>query len=218
MDELPVVGILLAAGSGSRLGTPKALLRDPAGEPLLARAVAALSGGGCASVVVVLGSQAMAARRLLLGGPRVDVVVAEDWARGMGFSLRAGLDRTRELAGLAGGPQPSPTDDGVLPVGAIVTLVDLPDVTAAVVGRLVSTARVGGPSTLARAAYQGRAGHPVLLGRAYWVAAAVAAEGDRGARVLLSSPRTQLVECGDLAGGRDLDTPADLADWQAGRW
>lgn len=224
----PVVGIVLAAGAGSRLGTPKALVRSADGAPLVARAVAALADGGCARIVVVLGAEAMAAQRLLLGGPRVEVVVASDWAQGMGFSLRAGLDATRAAvaeearAALEGMPPErvgvAPPDPPAPPVAVVVTLVDLPDVGADVVRRLADQARAGGPTTLARAAYQGRPGHPVVLGRAYWAAAAVAADGDRGARVLLANPRTVLVECGDLATGRDLDTGDDLADWHEGRW
>ena len=56
------MGIVLAAGSGTRFGMPKVLAAD-----WLSRAVDALSDGGCAEVV------------------------AEDWADGMAASLRAGL-------------------------------------------------------------------------------------------------------------------------------
>ena len=50
----PVVAIVVAAGSGSRLGAdvPKALV-PVAGVPLLARAVAQLAAGGVAEVIVV---------------------------------------------------------------------------------------------------------------------------------------------------------------------
>lgn len=51
---VPVVAIVVAAGSGSRLGAevPKALV-EVAGVPLLARAVAQLAAGGVHEVVVV---------------------------------------------------------------------------------------------------------------------------------------------------------------------
>ncbi|MDO9496643.1 MAG: NTP transferase domain-containing protein, partial [Nocardioides sp.] len=103
-------GLLLAAGAGSRLGTPKALVHDAAGS-WLARATATLREGGCDDVTVVLGAGADEALSLL-DGLGVDVVIASDWAEGMSASLRAGLR--------------------ALPAGAdaaVELLVDLPDVT-----------------------------------------------------------------------------------------
>ena len=61
-------------------------------------------------------------------------------------------------------------------------------------------------SVLARAAYDGIPGHPVLLGREHWAAVREGAVGDRGARGHLAGPRTRLVECGDLATGVDVDS------------
>ena len=83
-------GLLLAAGAGRRMGMPKALVRDDVGEPWLLRGVATLREGGCEDVTVVLGAAADEASALL-DGAGVDVVVATDWAEGMGASLRAGL-------------------------------------------------------------------------------------------------------------------------------
>ena len=40
---MTVAGLLLAAGAGRRMGTPKALLRDPAGVPFLDRPAQSLS-------------------------------------------------------------------------------------------------------------------------------------------------------------------------------
>lgn len=53
--EVPVVAIVVAAGSGSRLGgpIPKAL-RDVGGVPLVARSVAQLAAGGVGAAVVVV--------------------------------------------------------------------------------------------------------------------------------------------------------------------
>jgi CTP:molybdopterin cytidylyltransferase MocA len=67
-----------------------------------------------------------------------------------------------------------------------------------------------GPSTLARATYHGRPGHPVLLGRDHWTGAAGSAAGDKGARDYLATHDVREVDCGDLATGRDVDHPSDL--------
>jgi CTP:molybdopterin cytidylyltransferase MocA len=178
--------MLLAAGAGTRYGGPKALARDPDGTSWLLRAVHALVP--CDGVVVVLGAEAARVAELL--PPSVDVVMAADWADGMGASLRAGLTAVADA-----------DVDGVL-----VSLVDLPDLTAAVVARVLAAA--AGPDSLVRASYDGEPGHPVLIGRDHWADVTAAAVGDRGARDYLAGATVTLVECGDLATGRDVDERA----------
>lgn len=181
-------GLLLAAGAGTRMGRPKALMRDHDGTSWLRRTVAVLQQGGCEVVTVVLGARADEATTLLEGTDAA-VVVAEKWSEGMGASLQTGL---RAL-------------EGSDAVAAVVMLVDLPDVTAEVV-RLVA-ARVTAPGQLARASYAGRPGHPVVIGRDHWAAAADSVVGDQGARDYLASHGVVDVECADLATGRDRDLP-----------
>jgi CTP:molybdopterin cytidylyltransferase MocA len=171
------------------MGTPKALVSDAAGSWLV-RGVRALDDGGCSGVTVVLGARSAEAVGFL-DGLGVDVVVASDWAQGMSASLRAGL--------------------GALPAdaeAAVVLLVDLPDVTADVVRRVVDAGT--GPDALARATYDGRPGHPVLIGRDHWAGVVALATGDRGARDYLDTHPTTPVECGDLASGRDVDAQPGL--------
>ncbi|MGZ4438044.1 MAG: nucleotidyltransferase family protein [Nocardioides sp.] len=193
---MTVTGLLLAAGEGRRMGMPKVLLRDRQDVPYVDRAVGRLLDGGCAEVTVVLGAAAESARGLLDEAgwgedDAVSVVVADDYAQGMGASLRAGLDA---LAGCGSS-------------AVLVSLVDLPDVDEAVVARVLDAH--DGPATLARATYAGVPGHPVLLGRDHWTGVAATAEGDRGARAYLAGHEVRVVECGDLATGRDEDEPAD---------
>lgn len=179
------------------MGGPKALVRLD-GERLALRAVRALAEGGCAPLTVVLGARAGEVEAALRADGLADdvaTVVAADWAEGMGASLRCGL---RALAAY------SP-----VPEAALVHLVDLPGVTAGAVRR---TARARpGPEALVRAAYDGRAGHPVLIGRHHWAGVIDAATGDAGARGYLAGhPALELVECGDLAVPDDVDTPEQL--------
>ncbi|HET6529482.1 MAG TPA: NTP transferase domain-containing protein, partial [Actinoplanes sp.] len=51
-----VAGLLLAAGAGRRMGTPKALLRDPDGTAWVTRSARVLVAGGCRPVLVVVGA------------------------------------------------------------------------------------------------------------------------------------------------------------------
>jgi CTP:molybdopterin cytidylyltransferase MocA len=181
-----VVGVLLAAGAGTRMGRPKALVSDKGGSWLL-RSCVTLRNGGCDDVVVVIGAQASRARALL-GDLPVVVVEATDWADGMSASLRAGLDHT--AAGDAD--------------AALVHLVDLPDVGPQVVARLIE---IVSADALARAVYEGQPGHPVLIGRDHWDGVMHEAVGDRGARDYLVAHGVLDVECGDLASGHDIDQP-----------
>lgn len=184
------VGIVLAAGAGHRYGQPKATVLDPDGTSWLVRAVASLVDAGCSEVIAVLGAQSDVAREHLSGLRSVRAVLAPDWAEGVSASLRAGL------AAL-------PTAEDV--DRAVITLVDLPDVSGAVVARVLAAAE--GDTALARATYSGQPGHPVVVGRSHWLALAASASGDRGAGPYLSAFGAVEVECADLASGRDIDVP-----------
>ncbi len=175
---MAVAGLVLAAGAGTRYGQPKAPVLFE-GERLVDRAVRVLTEGGCTPVVVVLGAW--------IGHVEgADVVVNDTWPEGMGTSLRAGLERLE-------------TDPEV--DAAIVTLVDVPGVTAPAVRRLVECA-----APLAMATFHGERGHPVRLGRDTWPAVFEVAHGDEGARRLLRGrDDVQLVEVGDVADGYDID-------------
>ncbi len=202
------VGLVLAAGEGRRLGGPKALVADAAGQTWLARAVAALHDGGVADVTVVVGAAASMVRGEVPAGCRV--VEATDWADGMAVSLGAGL---AALAAGATGDRGAVTNGSTAAADAvIVMLVDTPGVGAGVIRRL---ADLVAPRILARAAYQGQPGHPVLIGRDHWAGVRGTARGDRGARDYLSSRPVTLVECSDIGSGADVDTPELLAEWRA---
>lgn len=174
-----VTGIVLAAGAGTRAGGPKALLRMPDGTPWLELACAFLRDSGCDRVVAVLGAQSRIARPLV---PHwAEVVVADEWEAGMSASLRAGL------AAAAGG-------------AALVTLVDLPELPAAVGLRVMAAS-----GALRQAMFGGEPGHPVYIAAEHVDAAAASLTGDRGARRYLVEHGVVEVECGDLWDGVDRD-------------
>ena len=205
-----VAGLLLAAGGGRRLGgRPKALLPYE-GRPLVEHAVAVLRAGGCGPVHVVLGAAAdeVRARADLAGCVLVDNPA---WTSGMGSSLRAGL---ASLAAAGGPPGRSPVGAPAGPAAAVIALVDQPGVTGEAVARVVAAARAGRDpvSALVSAMYDGRRGHPVLIGASRWAGVACSAGEDRGARTYLRehAEQTVLVECGDISDHADIDTPADL--------
>ena len=182
---MAVTGVVLAAGAGTRMGMPKALVVQH-GEPWSARAVRLLLDAGCDRVVVVLGASAAEARLLVPTDDTVSTIVNENWPSGMASSLRAGLTT---LSGTA-----SAGDT------ALITLVDTPDLPVGAVRRVLASG-----SSLARAVYDGRPGHPVLLGFDHWAAVSASVTGDQGARAYLDANGVTDVECGDLWNGRDID-------------
>ena len=185
--------LILAAGAGSRMGLPKALLEFE-GRLLVERAVETALAGGCADVTVVLGARADEVRQRAELGP-ARVVVNGDWAKGMGSSLRAGLTALTALEFLD---------------AALVLLVDQPFVGPAAVRAVLDARRDG--ARLAAASYRGERGHPVLFGREHWAEASRSATGDAGARAFLAAHAADLVlvPCDAVADPRDLDTREDL--------
>jgi CTP:molybdopterin cytidylyltransferase MocA len=178
---VPVAGLVLAAGAGTRFGREPKLLARLGGIPVLEHAVrAACAVPALERIVVVLGAHAdRVLREVDLG--RAEPVVCERWADGQAASLRCGLEA---LAG----------------AGAVVVLLgDQPLVTPQVIARLAAAP----PGS--RAAYGGVPGHPAVLGPRL-VRRALRLRGDTGLR----DERWRLVEVGHLASGRDIDTPEDL--------
>jgi CTP:molybdopterin cytidylyltransferase MocA len=180
-----VAGLVLAAGAGTRFGGPKAVV-ELAGERLVDRAVRVLREGGVSRTYVVGGAVALE----VVGA---SVVTNPDWATGMGSSLRVGL------AAMTGDVE-----------AALVLLVDQVGLTSAAVSRVLAAG--ADPDRLATATYDGRRGHPVLIGRAHWREVTATAVGDVGAREMLAanSDRVVTVECGDVATDVDVDRPEDL--------
>ncbi len=185
-DPGTVAGVLLAAGDGSRLGRPKALV-VVGGLTLASRGVAVLRDGGAAPLIVVTGAADVDI-------PGAATVHNPRWRTGMGSSLSAGLKAV-------------PADC----TAAVVALADQPLVGAESVRRLIGAHRAG--ASVAVAAYDGKPRNPVLIAREYWPQAIELAVGDVGARPFLRarSELVTLVECGDTGRPDDIDTTADLA-------
>ena len=207
-----MAGVLLAAGEGSRLGRPKALV-EFGGQSLAERGVNLLRAGGADPVLVVTGAAPV---RL----DRIHTVHNDQWRTGMGSSLRAALRALTAAELPAGTAAELPAGTGGEPdrtalpgcVGAVVVaLADQPLVGAGAVARLIAAYRDG--ASVVVAAYDGRPRNPVLLAREHWPEVIATADGDQGARAFLRA-RPELVtviECGDTGRPDDIDTAEDLA-------
>ena len=185
-------GIVLAAGESRRMGRPKALLPWH-GSTFVETVVARLAGADLDPILVVIGAHAELTRaKVALTG--ADWIDNPDWSTGQAGSLR------RAVALL-------PSDV----TAVVVALVDQPQIDSVLVRRLVQwRAQSGAP--VVRPVWNGRGGHPMLLGSEVFP------------RILAAGPTETTFEMlQDFRAGHvdvpveddsiliDFDTPDDLA-------
>lgn len=154
----PIVGILLAAGSGSCFGSDKLLHPLANGRPL-ALAAAERLHATCERAIAAVrpGSDEFAAR---LAGEGYEVVVSAQAPYGMGHSLAAGVRAS---------PQAS---------GWLVALADMPGIALSTYQCIADALRGG--ASIAAPVLDGRRGHPVGFAR-QWFEALANLSGDAGA-------------------------------------
>ncbi|MHB8797608.1 MAG: nucleotidyltransferase family protein [Thermoanaerobaculia bacterium] len=185
-----IVGVLLAAGAGTRFGGGKLLAPLPDGTPVGVRAARSLRAGVDRAIAVVRPEDVPLAAVLssegleILAFPRAD--------EGMGASLAFGVGQVPDASGW------------------IVALADMPFVRPSTVGA-VRRALENGDLVVAPS-FRGRRGHPVGFG-ARLFDDLTRLSGDEGARALLVRLKNQVVllECDDAGVLRDVDTVEDLS-------
>lgn len=185
-----VVGLVLAAGAGSRFGGAK-LLATVGGRPMLQHVLDALAAAGVGEVVVVLGRDAAAVESAIAWRGERRVVNPEP-ERGLASSLQVGFVAVGPAAG-----------------AILVALGDQPLVSVEVIRSLLDAPREAGRAVVVPAYADERAHNPVLLCPAAFGLVAEAT-GDRGLGPVLAA-HPELVTAVDVAGANpDVDTPADL--------
>jgi molybdenum cofactor cytidylyltransferase len=194
-DPARVVGLVLAAGRGTRMGHGQnKLLAELDGKALIAHAVDAALGAGLAAVWVATGHEAQRVHAAL-GARPVRFAHNPEFASGLASTLRAGL--------LAMGGD----CDAV-----VVLLGDMPHVRADDVRCLVTAFERSGRRAICVPEHAGRRGNPVL-----WPVserdALLELTGDMGGRELLRAREAQLVRVPLEHAGVlfDVDTQSDLA-------
>jgi len=163
-----------------------------AGPTALAAVVRTLLAAGLPEIAVVAGAHVEAVREAMPAQePRARVVVHPGWANGQLSSLLAGLDALidERLEGL------------------MVTLVDVPLVSAATVTAVVHAWRQH-RAPITRPVQSGRHGHPVVFDRAVFDDLR-RADPAIGAKAVFASHRVFDVEVLDEGAFVDLDTPDD---------
>jgi molybdenum cofactor cytidylyltransferase len=189
--RLVVGAVLLAAGSGSRLGhRPKSLL-ELGGVPLIRRQLIALSGAGVDEVVVVLGHHADAIELAVRDFP-VTLAVNPSPDRGQNSSVLVGLTRL------------SAKVDAV-----IVALADQPLVNSQDISDLIGAFKKRSGAAMVVPRVAGLPGNPVIFEatlRDEWQAGAAAGRQWRDA----NPDRVQWFDSDNQRFRVDIDTEDDL--------
>ncbi len=183
-------GLLLAAGSSSRLGHAKQLLVFE-GKTLIRRSTETLLDAGCRAVVVVLGAEIDGSVAEIEDLP-VHVCINKNWETGMGSSIIAGLEELRLL-------DPNLT-------AIVITLCDQPYVTSHHIRSLIDRSQVSN-SPIVAAKYGETIGVPALFSRSLFDEL-MRSTGDKGARQMIRNHRNvEIIEI--QAAVTDIDTLED---------
>lgn len=183
--------VILAAGGSSRFGEPKQLIRFR-GKSLVRRTIDAACEAGCSPVVVVIGSEDEKLYREL---DRTNVIRAQnqEWTRGIGSSIRCGLQGL-----ISSAPD----------VEASVLLVcDQPAVDARVIERLIALRETTGKSIVA-SSYADTLGVPAVFDRSLF-AELLSLDDEAGAKPIISRNRNRVEQCPLPEGEIDIDTRED---------
>jgi molybdenum cofactor cytidylyltransferase len=186
-----IVGVLLAAGSGSRFGGEKLLHPLEDGVAIAAHAARNLVAVLPDVVAVVRWGDFPLYDMLEQEG--CQVTMFQGAARGMGASLAHGIGEARGADGW------------------VVALADMPRIAPATIRSVVAALEEG--ATIVAPVHGGERGHPVGFGAALH-GELIALDGDQGARAVLERHRAalKLVECGDPNVLYDIDRKSDLAE------
>lgn len=185
-----LLGIVLAAGHGRRMGGAKALL-EIGGRALALRHVERLLEVGCASVIVVVRPETARALSRRLHDPRVSIRIA--WTASQAESLAEAL---RLL--------PASSGDTLF-----ITPVDMLPADVSTHHALVNA--LTGTTLAATPTFGGRGGHPVLVQRSVLVPYETAGPDLPPLNEVLASTTRARVEVTDETILGDLDTPSDVA-------
>lgn len=199
-----VAGIILAAGTGSRMGRTKQLLPFR-GKPILTHVLSNSLASDLNPLVLVLGFQAESIIRTLDTGP-AELCINKDYKQGMAASIRAGLNALK-LNQIKSGPMESSQIPSLPFDAALFILGDQPLVSPRVLQKIT---RAWQPGKIVVPRFKGRPGNPVLFDRKFFPDLS-ALKGDVGGRALFERYSEDVVPLDVESEGicLDVDTPKD---------
>jgi molybdenum cofactor cytidylyltransferase len=183
-----VSGLVLAAGTASRLGVAKQLL-PWRGTTLLEWVVRQAENSPLDEVIVIVGHESAAVRHQVCF-ERARIVEAPDFHEGCSASIRAGLEEV------------SPNAEA-----AVLILGDQPGIQSDALAAVIEGWRKI-QSPVVRISYRGQSGHPVLLSRTIFTEIREL-HGDKGVWRLLEAHPGWVREI-----EMDLPSPSDINRWE----
>lgn len=183
--------ILLAAGSSSRLGKPKQLIKIE-GKTLIQRAIEEVQMSMAGELVVVLGWNP----KLIQAGiqsENIPIVINENWEQGMASSMQAGLRYFQKQSQL----------DQV-----ILMLCDQPFVSSSLLDQLIEL-RGKSDKGIVACSYSNTLGVPALFDQRYFPEM-LELNGSDGAKKVILKNKEDVVVWDFPEGAIDLDTEEDL--------
>jgi molybdenum cofactor cytidylyltransferase len=187
--------IILAAGSSSRLGTPKQNLTYQ-GQTLLQRAIQTATASACSEkIVVVLGANEGMIRPNI-SDQVVHITYNSHWQEGMASSIRLGITELLKL-------EPNVT-------GAILMLCDQPFVDPLLIYQLTEKKAENNNGIIA-CAYRNTLGVPVLFDASYFPRLLML-QGKEGAKVLIKEFYYDVSPVAFPLGAIDIDTIDDYEE------
>jgi molybdenum cofactor cytidylyltransferase len=185
--------LILAAGSSTRMGTPKQLLTIQ-GKSLIRRLGEVAIASQAHPVVVVLGAYAEQIQPELCDLP-IHVIHNAHWSDGMSTSIRCGIQFLETLP--------------MQLTAVILTVCDQPFLSTAVIDQLLAAYHAGDRAIIA-SEYMQTVGVPALFSRPFFPILS-ALNGTEGAKKVIRNYDEQVYRIPFPEGAIDLDTPEDYA-------
>jgi CTP:molybdopterin cytidylyltransferase MocA len=192
-----IAGLILAAGASSRMGRPKALLKNSVGASLLSGQVELIRDSGIDRVGVVIGAHA---DEILETHPELDVVWIENkgWEVGQFSSVQIGLKELVEFTR----------------TGIVILPVDVAGVNPSTIRAIIESALINPHIQVIIPEFEERGGHPIYLSHQFCNDLVGVEPSSEDARLDMQIKKTDQVlrlPARDPAITRNINTPEEWA-------
>lgn len=190
-EKVKSVAVILAAGSSSRMGQSKQLLKI-GGESLIRKTIKTVIDSGVDQVIVVLGSNQQTHQKEI-ADLSIQVIHNSNWEKGMGSSIKRGVQFVNNHFPLCG--------------SVLITVCDQPLLTSDHLKKMTQVSQTEKNSIVA-SFYSGSPGVPALFDRSMFEKLLDVEDGHGAKKVI--QDRGKSVSLIDFPQGEvDLDTPSD---------
>lgn len=184
-------GLLLAAGSSTRMGLPKMLLSFT-GKSLLQHCIDEIRNSAIDDLVVVTGCYHSLIREILQS-QKIAFTENKNWQEGMGSSIQHGINYI--------------TENYKEVTEVIILVCDQPHISSPLLNKMINAKQQTGKGLIA-CAYNNTIGTPVLFDKKYFSELSIL-EGEYGAKKTVQQFTEDIAIVDFPLGSIDIDTPED---------